>query len=78
VVDDQLHRLQWIDGLGLTTHRRHRVAHRGQIDDAWNAGEILQQHSCRSKRDLAFAALAAPARECLDIFFRNRTSVFEA
>ena len=78
MIDDQLHRLQRIDCFGFATHRCHRVAHRGQIDDTRNAGEILQQHSRRSEGNLAFAAFAVPARQRFDIFFGDRAPVFEA
>ena len=59
VVDHQLDRLQRIDRFGIAAHRRHRIAHRREIDDARHAGKILQQHARRTKRDLFFRCLRA-------------------
>ena len=68
VIDDQFDRLQRIDLFRVAAHRRHRVAHRREIDDARNAGKILQQHARRTKRDFFLVALrpdpSAPALRC--------------
>src|ERR1700686_319704 len=55
MIDDQLHRLERIDRLRVAAHRRHRVAHRRQVDDDRDAGEILEQHARRAKGDFALA-----------------------
>ncbi len=52
VVDDELHRLQRIDLLRLPSERSHRVAHRRQVDDRGDTGEILQEHARGRERDL--------------------------
>ena len=57
VIDDELDRLQRVDFLRIAAHLGHRVAHRGQIDDARHAGEILQQHAGRPEGDLLLVRL---------------------
>ncbi len=52
VIDDDLHRLQRVYLFRIVAHRDHRVAHGGQVDDARNAGKILQQHAGRTEGDL--------------------------
>ena len=47
VVHDQFGRRQWVDRLGIAAQRLHRVAHRRQVHDRRNAGEVLQDHSGR-------------------------------
>ena len=42
VIDDEFDRLQRIDGLGIAAHFGHRIAHRGEIDDARHAGKVLK------------------------------------
>ena len=58
VVDDEIDRLERIDALRIAAQRRDGVAHRGEIDDGGDAGEILQQYASGSERDLFFAAAA--------------------
>ena len=55
--------------VGSPPMRRHRVAHRGEVDDRGHAGEVLQQHARRHEGDLAASASAfgVPARERLDV-----------
>ena len=78
VIDHEFDRLQRIDLLRIAAHIGHRIAHRGEIDDARDAREILQEHAARTIRDL-FRALAAglPLGQPLDVFFRNAAAVFE-
>ena len=45
VVDDQMHGNQRIDFCRITAQFCHRIAHRGKINDARNACEILQQNA---------------------------------
>src|SRR4029077_4162039 len=49
MVDDEVDRLQRVDALRISAKLPHGVAHRGEIHDAWHAGEILQQHPARSE-----------------------------
>ena len=37
----------------------HRVAHRGEVDDARDAGEVLEQHPRGLERDLAGGLVVA-------------------
>ena len=48
VVDDEVHRDQRIDLLRVAAELPHRVAHRGEVDDRRNAGEVLHQHARRA------------------------------
>ncbi len=59
VVDDEVDRLERIDALRIAAERRDGVAHRGEIDDGGNAGEVLQQHTRGSERDLLLGVSAA-------------------
>ena len=43
VIDHQLRGKQRIDLLGVSAHGLHGVAHRGEVDDARDAGEVLEQ-----------------------------------
>ena len=53
MIDDEIDRHERIDLLRIAAELGHRVAHRGQIDDGGNAGEILHEHARRPKGDLA-------------------------
>jgi LPXTG-motif cell wall-anchored protein len=52
VVDDELHRLERVDLLRIAAHLLHRIAHRREIDDGGDAGEVLKEHTARGERDL--------------------------
>jgi hypothetical protein len=51
VIDHQLHRLQRVDTIGIAAKVDNRIAHRREVDDAGNAGEVLQQHARGHERD---------------------------
>ena len=53
VVDDQIDGHQRIDAARIAAEAAHRVAHRRQIDDRRDAGEVLQQHARRHERHFA-------------------------
>ena len=53
VVDHELDRDQRVDLLRLAAEVGHRVAHRGEVDDGRDAGEVLEQDAGRRERDLA-------------------------
>ena len=55
VVDDEVDRNQRIDLARIAAERAHGVAHGGEIDHGWNAGEILHQHAGGAEGDLALA-----------------------
>ena len=63
MVDDQIDGHQRIDLLRIAAQRRHRVAHRGEIDHRRHAGEVLHQHARRAEGDLVLglAALSSQA-----------------
>jgi hypothetical protein len=52
VVDDEVHGDQRVDLAGVAAELRDRVAHRGKVDHAGHAGEVLQQHARRAVLDL--------------------------
>jgi len=54
VVDDQFGRDEGFDLFGVAAHALHGRAHRRQVDDSGNAGEILHDHPCRFEGDLHF------------------------
>ena len=78
MIDDEFDRLQRIDRLRIAAHRGHRVAHRGKIDDAWNAGKILQQDARGPEGDLFLVPpRRAPTRERFDVGLRHGAAVFK-
>ena len=52
VVDDEVGRDERLDARRVAADVGHRVAHRGEIDDRRNAGEVLQQDARRHERHL--------------------------
>jgi hypothetical protein len=46
VVDDEVDRAQRVDLLRVAAQRRHRLAHRGEVDHRRHAGEVL--HAARA------------------------------
>jgi hypothetical protein len=52
VVDDQVDGHQRVDLAGVAAQLGDRVAHRGKVDHAGHAGEVLQQHARRAVLDL--------------------------
>ncbi len=68
VIDDELDRLQRVDLVRVAAEPDDAVAHRGEIDDAGHAGEILEQDARGHERDLALrGALHVPFRKLLDV-----------
>ena len=79
VVDDQFHRLQRVDERGIAAQGLHGVAHGGQVDDAGDAGEILQEDAAGGESDFLFRLrLAVPICERAHFFFGDVASVFGA
>ena len=52
VIDDEVDRHERLDDLRIDAGTLRRGAHRGEIDEQRNAGEILQQHAGDHERDL--------------------------
>ena len=69
VVDYELDRYQRIDAVGAPSERADRVAHRREVDDRGDTGQVLHQHPLGAEADLA-ARLCTPAgcaRDRLDV-----------
>jgi hypothetical protein len=54
VINHQIHLLQGINLLRISTHSLDDIAHGRQIDDSRNAGEILHQHARRPEGNFLF------------------------
>ena len=68
VVDHELDGNQRIDLRGVAVLIPHRVAHRGEVDDARDAREVLQQHARGCERDLARGlGVCDPSRDRLHL-----------
>ena len=68
VVDDQLDGLERIDLSRVAAEPDDAVAHRGEVDDRRNAGEVLEQDPGRHERDLLRRlARDVPPGERLDV-----------
>ena len=79
VIDHEIDRLQRIDTRRITAELYHRVAHRGEINDARHTGEVLQQHASRPERDfLVDGRLDVPVRQRFDIGPLHERAIFAA
>ena len=69
VVDHQIDRNQRVDLAGIAAQLGDGIAHRGQIDHAGNAGEILQQHARGAILDLVlrFGRVFLPIDQRLNV-----------
>ena len=77
VIDDEIDGGERIDFLRIAAEALHRIAHRGQIDDGWNAGKILHEHAGRPEGDfkLGLAAVYEPLGHALDMLAGDRTPI---
>ena len=58
---------------------RHRVAHRGEVDDRGHAGEVLHDHAGGGEGDLlAGLRVRVPGRQRLDVLLRDGAVAFGA
>ncbi|MNV28377.1 hypothetical protein D3C71_1195660 [compost metagenome] len=72
VVDDQFGGDQRIDLFGAAAQLDHRIAHRGQVDHAGHAGEVLQHHACGHEGDFGVGLCAGlPAGDGLDVILAD-------
>ena len=80
VVDDEVDRNLWVDLGGVAAQLGDRIAHRGQIDHAGDAGKVLQQHPRRAILDfLAGLRILLPIGDCADMLFTHgETAILEA
>ncbi len=69
VVDDQVHGDERIDGGRVPPGARDGAAHRRQVDDRWDAGEVLHQDASRHERDVG--RRLRPPRERPDVLVRD-------
>ncbi len=68
VVDDHLGGGQRVDPGGFATELDDGLAHRGEVDDAWDTGEVLHDHARRRELDLGVRLGARiPAGEGADV-----------
>ena len=79
MVDHELGRHERVDLRRVASHLAHRVAHRREVDDGGDAGEVLHDHPRRGERDLlARLVLGVPGRERLDVLGADRLAVLVA
>ena len=68
VVDHQLGRHERADRARIAAHLHDRIAHRGEVDDGGDAGEVLEQHARRHEGDLGARLRGGlPRRERFDV-----------
>ena len=73
VVDDQLDGHERVDLARVAAQLGHRVAHRGEVDDAGHAGEVLQDHARRREGDLLGGlGLGVPPGDLQDVVLGDR------
>src|SRR6185437_10735058 len=78
VVDHQVDVDQRVDRGGVAADLGHRVAHRGEVDDGRNAGEVLHQDAGGLEGDLdARLGGGVPGGDRLDVGLRHRHPVLE-
>ncbi len=69
VIDDEINRHERLDDFRIAADARDRAAHRCEIDDERDAGEILQDDPCDHERDFLVSRLfGVPIRERFDVF----------
>ncbi len=77
VVDDEIHRDQRIREFRIGAHGLKCVAHDCQINDAWHAGEILEQHARGPELNFLQGPGDSPAGHILDVRRPHRAVVFK-
>ena len=79
MIDDELDRLQRIHLARVAAETQDAVAHRREIDNGGNAGEVLQQNAGRREGDLLLHLRGhVPAGERLDVLGIDEPRVFAA
>ncbi len=78
VIDDQIDGDQRVGLLGIGSHFLERVAHRGEIDDAGHAGEILQDHAGGPEIDLCRRGCGIPLCDVFDVGALDGGAIFKA
>ena len=79
MVDDEFDGLKRVDESGIAAEFAHGVAHGGEIDNAGDAGEILEQDAAGGKGDF-FVGLGVfiPGSEGADFLLSHVAAVFGA
>ena len=76
VVDDQINRHQRFNQLGISSQLCDRVAHGGQIDEKWDAGEVLEDDACNDEGNfLLCRMLGIPIGESADVILADPLAV---
>ena len=76
VIDHEIARHERIDLRRVASEGDHRIAHRGEIDHARDAREVLQDHPPRHERDLSLAhALGVEGGERLHVLLGDHPAV---
>ena len=79
MIDDQFDGLERVDRLRIAAQAQDGFAHRRQVDDRRDTGEVLQQHARRREGDLlGRRGLGLPPGDGFDIFGADGASVFGA
>ena len=78
MIDHQIGGDERIGAFGIGAHCAERIPHGRQIDNAGNAGEILQQHAGRAEVDFFRLGADFPFRDVLDIGCLDGGAVFSA
>jgi hypothetical protein len=76
VVDDQVHRHQRLDGLGVLAHALRDGPHGGEVGQQRHTGEVLQHDARHYERDLVGAVGdGLPVGKLLDVFGRDLLAI---
>ncbi len=79
VIDDEIRRLERVDLVRVTTEQDDRLAHRGEVDHAGDAREILEQHAPGVEGDLLGRdGLGVPVQHRLDVLAADDAAVLVA
>jgi len=79
MVDDQFHRLQWIDLLRSAAQRYDAVAHGRQIHHTRHAGKVLEEDPRRHEGNFLLGwRLQVPCRERPDVVGLDEAVIFAA
>ena len=78
MVDHQINGDQRIDLFGIAAQRRNAVAHRGEVDDRGNAGEVLHEHARGPESDLLLdlPSIFHPLGHAKDVVSRDGATIF--
>ena len=67
VVDDEVDGDERVDAAGIAAPAGNRVAHRGQVDDGRDAGQVLHDHARRHEREVRVRGRLGPRRQGVDV-----------